>query len=252
MKKRNKKEINKFKEDAKKIVLDSEYPYNLIIYKLLNTDCLDFIISILTDEPVPCNVNPNELTSYLEQFLQLLNRLISYFERYFYKIQKYEEHCIISLIEGGSFCIEPYLLSKNYLGDNNYIDWFNEIIWKILINNSNSNGRYLPDIRALLKKFHIKWQADVNKYTKDEAEKIVNLLSDIVFCSTDDYHSSYLFNDMDNDMLHLVKREHKNTKCTKKGIDFYASKLENFYIIQLKIVLEDYLTREKYLKYFKK
>ncbi len=72
------------KEALEKIVLESKYPYSMLVYKLIHQDYLKKTIKKIDNIGVPCNVNPNEITSANEQFLQLLNRFIEFFDNSFY------------------------------------------------------------------------------------------------------------------------------------------------------------------------
>ena len=67
------------REVLEKIILESKYPYSMLVYKLVHSNLLKSTIKKIDNIDVPCNVNPNEITSANEQFLQLLDRFITYF-----------------------------------------------------------------------------------------------------------------------------------------------------------------------------
>ena len=61
------------KEVLEKIVLESKYSYSMLVYKLVHSDLLKSTIRKIDNIDVPCNVNPNKITSANEQFLQLFD-----------------------------------------------------------------------------------------------------------------------------------------------------------------------------------
>jgi len=123
------------REVLEKIILESKYPYSMLVYKLVHSNLLKSTIKKIDNIDVPCNVNPNEITSANEQFLQLLDRFITYFNDSFYFLHTYTHLCIKLIIETNYKDMEKYLLSKHYLGDNDYIPFFNNSIYRMMVAN---------------------------------------------------------------------------------------------------------------------
>ena len=124
------------------ILLNSPHDYDLIIYKLLKTDILDEIILKLDNKIVCCNANPSEIYSAEEQFLMLLTRLFDFLLKIFPSLYKAREVVMEDIINGNKQNVEKYLLSKHYVGDNKYINFFKENNYKIIcsiINAKNDN-----------------------------------------------------------------------------------------------------------------
>ncbi len=121
------------------ILLNSPHDYDLIIYKLLKTDILDEIILKLDNKIVCCNANPSEIYSAEEQFLMLLTRLFDFLLKIFPSLYKAREVVMEDIINGNKQNVEKYLLSKHYVGDNKYIDFFKENIYKIIFGNFINN-----------------------------------------------------------------------------------------------------------------
>lgn len=250
-KKKGKKDIQAKKKELQQLFLESDTHLNPLIYRLLERDFLDKIIQYIDDEPVPCNVNPEDLTSADEQFLLLLNRLIMYFRRYFPKIYDFTDYAIETIVTGNSILAHNYLLSKHYLGDNDYIDFFNQSIWQLLVSNFLCNGKHVYQVKHLLKSNKIKYSTNIDDYSLDELKKIINLLSDLVYCASSEYRAFYLFGDIDADLCKRLEDIEKEREYTLKDVDFHNKNLEEFYSVQYDIIIEEYMKKRKYLKYFK-
>ena len=87
-------DIKNRKQILKNIILNDEFSYDMTVYRLINTDCLDKIISKINDMDVVCNINPNNKMSAEEQFLQLLNRFVVRFKNIFPNVNNFSEHII--------------------------------------------------------------------------------------------------------------------------------------------------------------
>lgn len=70
--------MNDKQQTLEKIILESDYPYSMLVYRLIHQGYLKKTIKKIDNVGVPCNVNPNQITSADEQFLQLLDRFIDF------------------------------------------------------------------------------------------------------------------------------------------------------------------------------
>lgn len=232
----------------KNIILNSEHCYDMTIYRLLNKDCLDDIINKIDNIPVVSNVDITKVITADEQFIQLLDRLLFCFKDVFF-ISGSTQYIIETIICTNKSRIKRYLLSKHYLGDNNYIDFFNDSICRIFISNFIQNSKYISLISSLLKKEKIKAK-DTDEYTLDEVFKIVTLLSDLVFCSHGRYCVVYLFYNIDYEINNHTEAVNNNRKC-KRIKRHYKETLIEHYKDQYELIIKDYIQRKKYLKYFR-
>lgn len=240
------------KERLKQIILNSKCSYDLLIYRLLNKKCLNEIISCIDDIPVACDTNPNEMISAEEQFIVLLNRFILYYRKTFH-MQSLDEFIIEYIIVSNFEEMKVYLLSKHYQGDNQYISFFNDSIYRLLVHNFIENATYMPIIQEMLKEANIDMK-EIGEYDLKEIYQIKDLLSDLVFCCTDKFPVVYLFQ--------LLNLEY--SKCQKKyllGKRSHESEWRNFqehrenilkqFQTQYQIIFEEYHKRKKYLSYFR-
>lgn len=237
--------LKKRKDNLKNIILNDEFSYDTTVYRLINTNCLDNIISKLDNMEIVCDINPNNKISADVQFLQLLNRFVVNFKNTFPTISVSSEYIIESIIYSNQTAIEKYLLSKYYLGDSEHSKFFYNNIYKLFIINFINNKKYILLIEDLLKEENIKVK-NIEDYEPNEILNIKNLLSCLVFCSWDKYSSIYLFNSIDCEVVKFTN----NKDCDYEDSEYKKSVIENFKT-QYQFIIRDYKKRKKYLKYFK-
>ena len=222
----------------------------MLVYKLVHSDLLKSTIRKIDNIDVPCNVNPNKITSANEQFLQLLDRFITYFNDSFYFLHTYSYLCIKLIIETNYKKVEKYLLSKHYLGDNDYISFFNNSIYRIIVANFVKSVNISPKLRRLFtqEKIAIK---NINDYSLDEILNINDLLVNIVFSNAKNFFNTvYLFDDIPKVIKDKIKQMEKK-KLDKAKILEQQDGLTFFYSMQIDSLIEEYLKKKKYIKYFK-
>lgn len=244
--------VEQKKENLKWIILNSKHNYDLLIYRLLNKQCLDEIIDCIDDIPVTSNVDPKEIITANEQFIILLNRFILCYKRTFY-MQNLDEFIIEYIIESNIEQMKIYLLSKYYQGDNNYISFFNDNIYRIMVHNFIENANHISIIQDILKKTHIPIKK-ISNYNLEEIYKIKNILSDLVFCCTDKLPAAYLFKLLDLEYSKCEKKYlqgKKNNETEWKNFKIHKKNIFNQFQIQYKIIFEEYKKRKKYLSHFK-
>ena len=238
------------REVLEKIILESKYPYSMLVYKLVHSNLLKSTIKKIDNIDVPCNVNPNEITSANEQFLQLLDRFITYFNDSFYFLHTYTHLCIKLIIETNYKDMEKYLLSKHYLGDNDYIPFFNNSIYRMMVANFIRSINISSKLRKLFiqEKIAIK---NINDYSLEEIFKINDLLENIVFANArDSFNTIYLFDDISKCIYNRVKQM-KKKKLDKTKILSLEESLNLFYSMKIDSLIEEYFKKKKYIKYFK-
>lgn len=237
------------KENLKYISLNGRYDYDTIVYKILKEDSLDQMIKKIDQVPVPCDVKPDKLTSSEEQFVQLLDRFVDWFRDDFPTLSSFSEFIIEEIIETNYNEMEQYLLSKHYLGDNNYIPFFQKSINKIIINNFIANVKYIPVLEELIKTEGI----DIKNYDNvklDTIIKLEKLLSDIVFCNGSNLLLQMLFRNIDYE-IEIVKNKGIKESNTEFDIKYEIRALKKYYEWHYESMINIYLKKKEYLKIFK-
>ena len=146
--------------------------------------------------------------------------------------------------------MEKYLLSKHYLGDNNYISFFNNSIYRIMVANFIKSVTLSPKLRKLFKQEKIAIKS-INDYSLEEILRIKDLLVNIVFANAkDSFNSVYLFDDIPK-FIDDKAKQWKKKKLNKANILTQQDSLTLFYSIQIDSLIEEYNKKSKYIKYFK-
>lgn len=228
------------KKELYHILLDSDYDYDLIIYKLLKKDILDDVIIKIDNKSICSDVNPEEVISSNEQFLMLLNRLVYWFVENFPTLVEYRTIIIEMIIKSNKKRIEQYLLSKHYLGDNSYIDFFCKSVYTILFANFITNIKDMPIIKQLLEEEHIEYK-NIDTYSVNELKSIKDLLEKIGICNYEDsFQFTYVFLDIETSINKKINSYKKDEKRTNKIIDEIYTSTINFYQNIYYILIENY------------
>lgn len=243
------KEIINKKQQLEKIILESRYPYSLLVYKLIHQNCFKKTINKIDNIGVPCNVNPKEIVPADEQFIRLLDRFIEFFDNTFYFLHNDSYLYIKRIIETNYKELEKFLLSKHYLGDNDYIDFFDDSIYRIIITNFVKNISFVPNLKKLFINEEIPIKK-INRYTLEEVRKIKDLLSDIVLANTKNtFNSILLFEDINGSISKILKQMKK--KISEYELNERRKSMTNLSILKIDILIEEYLKKKKYLIYLK-
>lgn len=238
------------KEDLKKIVLETNYPYSMWIYKLIQEDRFEKTIKKIDNVGVPCNVNPKEITSADEQFLQLLNRFINFFNNSFYFLHTDVYFYITRIIDSNYSKLEKYLLSKHYLGDNSYIPFFQDSAYRIIVTNFVKLLPLSKNLQKLFKKEKIAIKS-INGYTLEEILKINNLLSNIVLANHNhSFTASILFEDVQKNLNQTIKLMQKKNVDENLINERRASSTE-FFLGQVDFLIKNYNKKKEYIFLFK-
>lgn len=194
----------------------------------------------IDNKNVCCDVNPEEIISADEQFLMLLNRLVNWFVDDFPMLVEFRKVIIENIIETNKLQVEKYLLSKHYLGDNSYIDFFCNSINKILFNNFITNIKDMPIVQKFLKDENINYK-NINDYTVKELNDLRYLLEKIGICNYDNnFQFAYIFSDIESSIKKKICTYKKEEKRSKKIIDEVTDSTIIFYQNVYSILIQQY------------
>ena len=209
-----------------------------IIFDLFNNGYLDKFINNLNDQPIMINYctfqNKNLLTSE-EQFLQIIDNYITFFNKKFTFITLKE--LIIKLIFYNND--NKIFHSKKYIGNNKYINYFNKnyILFTIQIFYKNCKKLY-THLKSELDSININI-TEININNIAEANKILDILIDLCITNKNAYDLIYLFKDIDNAIVNV-----KTNEPTEK----VKSSIYDIYIIQWKNIINNYHKNKAFLK----
>ncbi len=242
--------MNDKQQILERIILESDYSYSVLVYKLIHQGYFKKSINKIDNVGVSCNVDPNKITSANEQFLRLLDRFIEFFDNSFYFLHSDSDCYIHIIIETNYKDLEKFLLSKHYLGDNDYIDFFQDSIYRIIVSNFIKNAAISKTLKNLFKKNGLSVKS-VKDYSLDEILKINNLLSDIVLANAkNNFTAIMLFDDVDENISRIIQRMKKRNINEKDILDKKKS-ITNFSLLQIDSLVEEYEKKKEYLIFLK-
>ena len=169
----------------------------LIYYLIQNNSNLRKIIDSSNNKKVISNLNANTIINPNIQIIYLLDRLINRFDDHFPLLHRYRTLIINNFFEYNE--CKNYLLEKHYIGDNNYINYYENKLNIIFIKSFYNNLKYIQyELIDVFKENKINTKK-LSSNNPTEIKKLLNLLSDFSYC----YHrwdSTYLFTEIDSEI----------------------------------------------------
>ncbi len=237
-----KKELLRYK------ILHQRLDYNLEVLDLINP--LEKEIERIDEKSFSFNIEAEKNNITAIRFLKYMDEYVGCMKYYFHNITPF--HCILKeTLKGNESEISSLL---NCIGGDNY--FYNvskdmniqEKIYKLIICNFIKNADYIP----LINEFMIENKIEIKKvkdYSLKESQKILNLLSDIVFCMRGRGGSMFLFENIEVNLAEYLKRKSKS-KSKKYTLDDFKNRYINSRIEEYTKIFKAYNNKKKYLKYF--
>lgn len=232
-------------------LLHQRFDYDMEIYNLLTYGKMNNEISKIDELSFSFMVEPEKEKITARQFLIYMNEFIRYMKISFFNMTPFQ----VVLNEIISSSKEELNDLLNYKCDDSYAFYgikkdanIKEKIYKLIISNFIRNAKYIKSIEIILNDNNIKLK-DIKDYNLKESEKILNLLSDIVFSQRGRGIVMDLFENIED---HLKVHLERKSKCKGKKytIDDYKNRYINSYIKNYDKIFKSYNTRKKYLRYF--
>lgn len=236
-------------ELLKYVVLEHQYDYDVLLYKLLSRYRLNDEVARIDDRTFSFDVDTDNSKLTAKQFLVNIDFFIHYMKDYFHNIRPFYM-CLEGIIDGSRAELNhllEYRGSKfyNYYNkpDDNILD---ELVAKLIISNFISNAKYVGSIKDVLQDIHLPLK-QVDDYTLEESMKILQLLSDVAFCQRGKSSVIQLFENID---VRLSKYSNMNLTKRKKSVEDLKKEYINSSIADYDRLFKSYNTRKQYLKYF--
>lgn len=189
------------KKKLEKIIKEKFDECSSLSFLLVHTGKLDSVINLLDDEETitdtTCLVKKGYLTSE-EQFVSVLEYIIQIINNEFWFLV--DKNTIIEAILCFDISLD-LLLSKKYIGNNKFMEFYEYGVKKICISNFYDVLKFV-DRTDLIDSFLINHQINVNSFDINDKGDIVNLfnlLKLVAICNFNSYHLLYLFNTDMND-----------------------------------------------------
>lgn len=239
----SKKELLRYK------LLDQRYEYDMEIYTLINSKKLDNQISKISEVSFSFHVETHDNQYTAKQFLNYMELFVKTMKSYFFHV--YSIHNLMyEIIKSCDNELNDFLSIKTNQYDLRNI-YENQLIleklYKLIIGNFVKNAKYIPQIGTVLKDSGITIK-QISDYDYNESKKILNILSDIVFCQRGRGKVLELFENIEYNLKDYLKS--KKYGKTKYSIDYYREKFLKKRIANYESILKVYESKKKYLKFF--
>lgn len=180
--------------------------HRIMTIEIINDGSLDNFIELLNHEKVKINSTSLIKKGYItseEQFLRIIDNFITYFLNIFPTLDRLK--VIISL------CINSdnnmTLLSKDYLYDNTYIDYYIYNYNLMIINNFYYNAiKFQDELKDKFKQIKLE-PKKINLKNRDDINSLINLLEELCFINKNHYALLSLFTKVNDDNYNLYLRE---------------------------------------------
>lgn len=225
-------------ESKKKVlqyrILDSRNSYDMTIFQLINSNCLNSIIQNIDETSLIHSVFLSSQTIDASQFLQLLNFFVEIFKSWFPTLMA-PQLIIRILFDSNPSLVQNYFTLSYDISNQKYTRKINQALYNIIIHNFIQNSEKVLSFQELLKKQQIEIK-QIEFYSDLESKQILELLSDLVFCNKGK-NSIALFLNINQEI------KEKKKKSKDQIINCFSKKYE--------AILKRYTQKYKYLKYFK-
>lgn len=232
-------------------LLHQRFDYDMEIYNLITYGEMNNEISRIDELSYSFVIELEKEKITARQFLVYMNEFVKYMKLYFYNMATFQ-FSIREIVKRNKKelndllsckCDDPY----NCFGiKNNYN--IKEYCYKLIIASFIKNAKYIPAIKIILEENHIQLKK-ITDYTLKESEKILNLLSDIVFAQRGRGITMELFENIDINLKEHLQRKSKS-KSKKYTIEDYKNLYIDSYIKNYERIFKAYNVRKKYLKHF--
>ncbi len=212
------------------------------IYQLINSNVLDKVIDLITDERTPTIVTSIVKKGYLtgnEQFIDMISNFIYYFDSKFPTVC-HKELVLEFILEGQ---IPEFLLCKKYWGDNNNMQYFIDSMNRTIVHNFYETLLFIDD-KIMFKEF-IKDLRDINLENKKDLESILHLTEVLLWTNIDKFSTLYLFQN-----FHLKFNRFKKKHRDKNHSEIYYHIIKEVRM-HYKILIDSYHKNKGILKYVK-
>ncbi len=231
------------KDKMLEIVFNGDYKSNdAIIYKFLLNSTLDELIGRLNDKKTTCiksticNYSKKGYLTSEEQFLDLLNNFIIRFKTDFYFLGCDDIFILQLVLENHKN--EEFLLSKNYWGNNDFIDYYKYNIKKYIITSFYNNLKSIAMVSDKVKKFLKEKDIKMNKVSLrhyDDVCKLYEILRELSISNPSTWSLLFLFNSIERQIL-AIKDEDDVRQISIRLLKNYA--------LQYEIAIENYYSKK--------
>lgn len=238
-------------ELLKYMILHHDYDYDLNLYSLITRNDLEKEISLIDEKTLLFDIDAQDTKISSKQFLSNLNEFVIWMKTYFFN-SRHLSNCVRDIIDSNHQLLDELLRQecpKLHSFFNKEIDPNLEVIViRLIISNFIYNAKYIDLVKDTLNDIDIQIK-DVNDYTLEECRKILNLLSDIVFCQRGKGRLMSIFQNIDYEIDRSLEILSISNRKKDKSEEYRTKRIESFIEDYTKMI-KAYQTKKKYIKYF--
>lgn len=220
-----------------------------LINNLINENKIDNLIYRITNPKAliySCNGN-KEYFDANEQFLVLLNNFISYFRTNFYFINTEFDYIIESLLKNSNPTFTKFLLSKNYIGNNDFINYYDYNLKRLITHNFYKNLKLLSKHSEFIKSFFKDKKLNININlinTTNGLERLFIYLKKLCVANVKNINLILLFDDIN---VYINDMKVKRPNVIEETIYYDVIK---YYIREWEIIINNYIENKELIDYF--
>lgn len=225
------------------ILLQESRMYDSILFHLLEFEPIRNAVALVDERTFNFKVEPANGMISAKQFLYNMSKFLKIMRNNFFNILPLQV-CIIELVKNGKQEINDLL---TYTSKDSSDEVLEELVNKLIISTFIHNAKYVPSIQEELAAIDIPIK-EVREYNLDESRKVVQFMSDVVFCQRGRGNVLEIFDDIGARLDYFSKSDPFRKR--KRDVEAYKQRYIDSRIDDYNKLFKTYHSKKKYLKYF--
>lgn len=225
------------------ILLQESRMYDSILFHLLEFEPIRNAVALVDERTFNFKVEPVDGMVSAKQFLYNMSKFLKTMRNNFFNILPLQI-CIVELIKNGKKEVNDLLTYTPKDSSDEVID---ELVNKLIISTFIRNAKYVPSIQEELTVMDIPIK-EIRDYNLDESRKVVQFMSDVVFCQRGRGNVLEIFDDIGARLDYFSKPDPFRKR--KRDVEAYKQRYISSRIDDYNKLFKTYHSKKKYLKYF--
>lgn len=226
------------------ILLQESRLYDNVLFTLLSTRSLMNEVERIDERTFSFDIKPADGMISAEQFISNMNKFLRCMKANFFNVPPFQM-CVTEIVRSSEQELKDLL---SYTPEDSSDEKLEELVYKLIISNFIRNAKYVPSIEEELTALDIPIK-DVKEYNLDESRKILQFMSDVVFCQRGRGNVLKLFDNIQVRLGHL-NDANNSIRNRKRNIEVYKTRYVESRIADYNKMFKTYNSKKKYLKYF--
>ena len=226
------------------ILLQESRLYDNVLFTLLSTRSLMNEVERIDERTFSFDIKPADGMISAEQFISNMNKFLRCMKANFFNVPPFQM-CVTEIVRNSEQELKDLL---SYTPEDSSDEKLEELVYKLIISNFIRNAKYVPSIEEELTALDIPIK-EVKEYNLDESRKIVQFMSNLVFCQRGRGNVLELFDDIGARLDYFAKADDP-IRNRKRNIEAYKTRYVESRIADYNKMFKTYNSKKKYLKYF--